>query len=209
MGKKGKNGLVVRGMGRSEKQEKKSGWKIQFWGMDTNLELREVIIVIKNVNGDGCEWRETRLSTVDSGHCEMMDIGQFSVKRLTCQITGRSVDEEVARCGAWCLQHPHKKRIQRKTRGAVMSFTSLSSIYRSLFVQKAQKQSMAITGYSGQGSETTTALNTQKRQKNTIASDQRKSEQLGDDIKTVSKLSVLNTETILLTRLSTANAEFG
>jgi len=30
MGKKGKNGLVVRGMGRSEKQEKKSGWKIQF-----------------------------------------------------------------------------------------------------------------------------------------------------------------------------------
>jgi len=56
---------------------------------------------------------------------------------------------------------------------------------------ESTKQIMAIT-YSGQDSETTTVLNCKciKHDMKTIISDQVKSEQLGDEIKKDSKLSV-------------------
>jgi len=63
----------------------------------SNVELRSMIVVIKNRHCDCSSRREWRMSRVNGDDCQAMNVLQFSVQRPTQQLTSHSVDEEITR----------------------------------------------------------------------------------------------------------------
>jgi len=61
----------------------------------TDVELRTMIVIVSDVNGHCGEGSQRRLSDVERGHRQTVNLLQFPVQRPTVQVSSQSVDEEV------------------------------------------------------------------------------------------------------------------
>ena len=63
----------------------------------THVEVGAVVVSVEYMDGHCSERTQRRLSHVDRGHYQMVNVGQFSVQSPAVQLSSQSVDVEIIR----------------------------------------------------------------------------------------------------------------
>jgi len=63
----------------------------------TDVELRTIVVVIQHVHGQRSVATQRRLTDVDRGHRQMVNVPRLSVQSPAEQLSSQSVDKEIVR----------------------------------------------------------------------------------------------------------------